>query len=278
MEDGKVVCQNPKGSKLASLPASLKEENITDQLQALASWLDDHRMDCRHTVERWMLRSLIVPREVIVEVWPDLDWRASLENMVIAPANDSGAIDLEKVGLLKDIDAKKGLGVVDVDGETRWLKSATFAIPHPILIGDLDDMRELASELGIVQQIEQLYRPVFQPTKKQLELRSIRDYENGAFDQLSFALGVCRRLGYPVRGGYATCKVWEGLSPIEARYYVGSESPEAPTETGDLIFVNQEQNAIAIRDVGPVTFSEGIRMASSIYAKRKVEKKEGETP
>ena len=84
-------------------------------------------------------------------------------------------------------------------------------------------------------------------------------------------MGACRRLGYPVRGGYATCRVWEGESPLEARYYVGGEYPEAETETGELVFVGFDQRAVAMRDVGPVTFSEGMRMAAAIYAKRKVE-------
>lgn len=275
IQNGKVVCQNAKGNQLASLPAALKEDPTTDQLQALVTWLEDHRLECLHTVERWMLRSLIIPRQTLVEVWPDPDWRAALENMVIAPATSGGKVDRDQYGLLKNADANKGVGVIDVDGESKWLKSPCVAFLHPILIGELDDLRDLANDLGVVQLVEQLYRPVFRPATQQLPLTSISDYENGEFEQLNFALGVCKRLGYPVRGGYATCKVWEGTSPLEARYYVGSESPESQTFTGDLIFVDDKQQAIAIRDVGPVTFSEGVRMASSIYAKRKVEKKEG---
>ena len=275
LQNGKVVCQNAKGNQLSSLPVALKEDPITDQLQALATWLDDHGVECLHTVERWMLRSLIIPRQTLIEVWPDPAWRTALENMVIAPSTSSGKVDREQYGLLKNADAKKGVGVIDVDGESKWLKSPCVAFLHPILIGELDDLRDLANDLGVVQSVEQLYRPVFRPAKEQLQLNSIRDYENGEFEQLNFALGVCKRLGYPVRGGYSTCKVWEGISPLEARYYVGSDSPESQTFTGDLIFVDDKQQAITIRDVGPVTFSEGVRMASSIYATRKVEKNEG---
>lgn len=275
LQNGKVVCKNAKGKQLATLPAALKEDPVTDQLQALVTWLDDHRMECLHTVERWMLRSLIIPRQTLIEVWPDPDWRTALESMVIAPSTSSGKVDREQYGLLKDANTQKGVGVIDVDGESKWLKSPCVAFLHPILIGELDDLRDLANDLGVVQPIEQLYRPVFRPAKEQLQLNSIRDFENGEFEQLNFALGVCKRLGYPVRGGYATCKVWEGSSPLEARYYVGSESPESQTYTGDLIFVDDKQRAVPVRDVGPVTFSEGVRMAASIYAKRKVENKEG---
>lgn len=274
LHEGKIVCKNPKGNLLASLPPWLKDEEVTEQLQALVAWLEEHRMECMHTVERWMLRSLIIPADILPPLWNDLDWRNSLENMIIAPASKSGQIDLEKTGFLKQIDSKKGLGVIDVDGESQWLKPNQIAIPHPILIGELDGLRELASDLGIKQEIEQLYRPIHKPTTDQLPLKSIRDYEGGAFDQLNFALGVCRRLGYPVRGGYAVCRIWEGTNPLEARYYVGAEAPDSPTETGELIFLNAKQQATRIDEVGPVTFSEGVRMASAIYAKRKVEKQE----
>ncbi len=274
LDDGKVVCLNAKGKRLASVPSWLKEEPVFDQLQALAAWMNDHALHCLHTVEHWMLRSLVVPREVIVNTWPDDAWRAALENMVIAGANAAGKLDVEHVGLLRDVDAKKGIGIVDLDGESKWLKSAAIAVVHPILIAELDDLRELAGDIKAVQPIEQLYRPVYQPTEEQSALTSIRDYQGGVFEQLNFAIGVCRRLGYPVRGGYATCKVWEGILPLEARYYIGGEYPEAETETGELIFVNKSQQAVTIRDVGAVTFSEGVRMASAIYAKRKVEKQE----
>jgi len=277
LEAGKIVCQNPKGKRLASVPPALKEDPITDQLQALCSWLDEHCLECLHTTERWMLRSLTIPQAIIMEVWPDADWRDVLVNTVICPCTENGKMNLEACGLLKDIDATKGLGIVDVDGESKWLRNEFVAIPHPILIQDLEDVRELAVDLGIQQKLEQLYRPTFAPRADQLDLKSVRDFESGVFDQLMFAMGACRKLGYPVRGGYATCKVWEGELPLEARYYIGSESPDSPTETGELIFVDSRQIAVPIRDVGRVTFSEGVRMASSIYAKRKVENKEENT-
>ncbi|MGV3483045.1 MAG: DUF4132 domain-containing protein [Planctomycetaceae bacterium] len=274
LNNGKLVCLNAKGKPLAAIPPWLKDEPIYEQLQALTAWLDEHALQCLHAVEYWMLRSLVIPREVIVKTWVDTAWRAALENMVIASATATGKVDLEHVGLLRDVDVSRGLGIVDVDGESKWLKGAGVAVLHPILIKELDDLRELASDLHAQQPIEQLYRPVYQPTKEQSMLTSIRDFEGGVFEQLNFALGACRRLGYPVRGGYATCKVWEGDHPLEARYYIGGEYPEAETETGELIFVNKRQQAVTIRDVGPVTFSEGVRMASAIYAKRKVEKQE----
>lgn len=276
LRNGKLVCCNPKGKTLASVPKWLKEEDVADRLSALASWLDEHHLECQHAVERWMLRSLVMPRGLLAEVWADIDWREALQNLVIAPADAKGAVDLSSCGLLRDVDVKRGLGIVDLDGETVWLKTAGCAVLHPILIPELLELRELATDLGVEQTVEQLYRPVYSATEEQKKSKVILDYANGVFDQLNFATALCKRLGYPVRGGYATCRVWEGESPLEARYFIGDESPEAETWTEALVFVNDKQQPVRISEVGPVTFSEGVRMAAAVYAKRKVDKEEAD--
>jgi hypothetical protein len=275
LRGGKLVCRNPKGKTLASVPKWLKDSDVSESLRALADWLSEHQLECQHAVQRWMLGSLTVPREVLNEVWIDPDWQLALRDMVVAPSNASGKVDFEKTGLLRDVDAKKGLGVIDLDGETQWHKSAGFIVPHPILISDLEELRELAGDLGIQQVIDQLYRPVHEPTEEQKALKQISDFAEGEFEQLNYALSHCRRLGYPVRGGYATCRVFENGSMVQARYFVGDEYPESETWTGALVFVDENEHAIKIEDLGAVTFSEGMRMASAIYAKRKV-KEDGE--
>jgi Domain of unknown function (DUF4132) len=274
LQDGKLVCRNPKGQVLTAVPKWLKESEIAESLKALSEWLDEHRLECQHTVERWMLGSLMIPRDVLNEVWPDPDWQSALRDMVVAPADAKGVVDYEQTGLLREVDPKRGMGVVDLDGETQWHASASFTVPHPILIADVEELRELASDLGIQQVIDQLYRPIHVPTEDQKQLKQISDFASGAFEQLNYALSLCRRLGYPVRGGYATCRVFEQGQTVQARYYVGDEYPEAETWTGPLVFVDAKEQAIKIADLGPVTFSEGMRMASAIYAKRKVQQSE----
>ncbi len=271
LADGKLVCRNAKGKPLASVPKWLKETEGAESLKALADWLEEHRLECLHTDQRWMLGSLTVPRDVLTHVWEDDDWRAALENMVVVPADTKGKSDYENTGILRAVDAKRGLGVVDLDGETQWFKNPCALVPHPILIGDREELRELASDLGIKQTVDQLYREVFEPTAKQQELWQISEFSGGHFEQLSYALSHCRRLGYPVRGGYATCRIYEGGKTIQARYFVGDEGPDYPAYTDALIFVDEDERPMKISDLGRVAFSEGMRMASAIYAKRKVE-------
>jgi hypothetical protein len=276
IEAGKLVCRNPAGKKLASVPKELKESELAEQLAALCEWLADHRIECLRRVEMWMLRSLPVPCDVVRAVWPDPDWSDMLRNLVVIPADAQGKTDGAQTGLLRDVDPKKGIGVVDRDGETQWIAAAQILIPHPILIDGLAELREIAVDMGFFQAIEQIFRPIFAASDEQKQTSRITDFSNGMFEQLNFATSLCRRLGYPVRGGYACSKVWENARPVEARYWIGADYPEGETYTGELIFVDNDQKPQKIADVGPVTFSEGVRMASQIFAKRKVEKEEGD--
>ena len=97
---------------------------------------------------------------------------------------------------------------------------------------------------------------------------------DGKFAQLNHALGLCRRLGYRVSGGYACSPVWEAGTQVEARFWIGADDPESEAWTADLIFTDSKEHTIPVKDVGPVAFSEGMRMAAAIYAKRVVEKTE----
>lgn len=278
LAEGKLVCRNPKGKRLASAPKWLKQTELAEQLLALSERLNDHRIECQRRVEEWMLRSLPVPREVLASVWPDPDWSDMLRNLVVAPLKSKGKAGADQTGLLREVDPKRGVGVVDRDGETEWIKSAQVLIPHPILIDGIEDLSEIATDMRFTQVVDQLFRPVFSATDQQRALTALNDFQGGKFEQLNYAVSHCRRLGFPVRGGYACCRLWEDATPIEARYWIGDDHPEGEAYTGELIFVDREQRPQVIADVGAVTFSEGVRMASRVYAKRRVEKEEGAEP
>lgn len=276
LRDGKLVCRNPKGKQLASVPKWLKDGDAGQQLTALKDWLATHEQECRSNVELWMLRSLPAPRSVLAEVWPDPAWADVMKNLVVAAVNKKGQLDQDGAGFLRDVDAKKGVGVIDLDGETQWLKSESVIFPHPILLNELDDFRELTVELGFEQALDQLFRQTWEPTAEQRKGVAINEFSDGKFEQLNFATGLCRRLGYRVRGGNATCAVWENGKLIEARYWIGSDYPEGETWTGDLVFTDEKEKSVSIGDVGPVAFSEGMRMAAAIYAKRVVKEEDDE--
>ena len=58
---------------------------------------------------------------------------------------------------------------------------------------------------------------------------------------------------------------------VEARYEIGDGDPMDSTTTGNLTWVDDKQRPIAVVDVPPIAFSEGMRMAGKIFAKRQLE-------
>jgi len=272
--DGKLVAKNDKGKPLASVPKELASSELGEQLLGLRDWLKVHDAECLATVDTWMLRSLPVPRTVIESVWPDPSWRAPLENAVVVAVTDGG-LELSQVGFLRGAEKTKGIGIVTLDGETVWLKCPELAVPHPILLLELAELRQLASELKLEQGLPQLFRETHpKPASVDPKAAALSSFANGKFAQLVHALGKAKSLGYPVRGGFACCPVYEDGVRVEARYWLGADAPDAETYTGDLLWVDGRERPILLGEVGPVAYSEGVRMASALYAARVVEKQE----
>ena len=271
LDDLQLVCRNAKGNRLKSVPKEVREGEAAQQLLALKEWLERHARECVDTVETWMLRSLPIPRDVVESVWSDSAWQQPLRDAVVMPLDGDGKGFAS--GFLRGIDRTRGIGAVTPDGETRWSAAGQLLIPHPIAIPELEDFREFAGELQIEQGIAQLYRETF-AKPVDVSANSVSSYAGGRFAQLRHALGRCRSLGFKVSGGFALTRVWEGGRMIEPRFWVGSDSPDAEAETGDLIWVDAASRQLPLSEVGPVAYSEGVRMASLIYAARVVEEKD----
>jgi hypothetical protein len=237
-------------------------------LRQVLQWLARHQAECQRTVEEWLLRSLPVPATVIAAVWPDEAWRSLLTDAVVAPVDAAGAWRLDDGGFLRDA-SSAGVGVVNLDGETVRLDTASVVLPHPVLLPDLDDLRQFAAELGVRQGIAQLFRETWRKpetaTEQQAELAR---YEGGRYEQLRHLTTRAASLGYPVRGGFATLRVWERGSVLDARVWVGDYEPSVEAETGRLVFVDPGGAEVPPVRVGPVTWSEGLRMAAGLYAGR----------
>jgi hypothetical protein len=273
LDGGKLAARNDKGKRLSSVPKDLRDGEVADQLEGLRDWLAEHDRECAATVDQWLLRSLPVPRAVLEQVWDDPAWRRPLENAVVVAVGADGKHEHGKAGLFRGVDAKRGIGIVDLDGETGWIAADRIAIPHPILIAELDGWRELVTQLGVAQGVSQLLRETYAKPAG-VTAHTIDQFEDGKFSMLMHAVGKARSLGFKVRGGFAVCKVWDGDGVTEARYWIGADSPDAETFTGSLSWVDPREHGMSITAVGPVAFSEGMRMASAIYAARVVEKQD----
>lgn len=271
--DFKLVAKKD-GKDLGSVPKALRDAPIGEKLEAAIDFLEEHARTCLHTVETWMLRSLPVPRGVLESVLADESWAKVLRDAWVVGVSRDGKVDREAGGFFRGVDPQKGIGVVDRDGETTWLDSETVMIPHPVVLDEVDDLRELAVQVGVTQGLSQLFRETFVPPKAPPpDPNSLDTYAGGEFAMLSQAIGLAKRLGYRVSGGASVCRVLENGRYVEGRYSLGDGGdPMYETTTGELSWVDDKQRAIPVVDVPAIAFSEGMRMASLIFAKRKVEK------
>ncbi|MFF8262252.1 DUF4132 domain-containing protein [Streptomyces virginiae] len=256
------------GRQLKTLPKALKDHPEVDRLRRLAEWLDRHAAACVAQVDGWMVSSLPVPTELLARVWPDDAWQNALRDLAVV------GDDPDEVGFLRDATASGELKVVNLDGETVRLSPRTVTLPHPVLLPDLDDVREFAAELGIVQQVEQIHRATWRkPDEVSATATEVRDYAGGVFPTRFSLAARATALGYRVSGGYATCKVRDAGagSGTEAAVWIGEPYYDDETTTGALSWHDGNGRTVTLAKVGPVAWSEGMRMAAALYAGRKIE-------
>lgn len=271
IRDGAIVARKD-GAVLTAVPKTLKDSALVEQLSAAVDFLEEHARTCLHTVEMWMLRSLPVPRAVLQSVLRDDAWATVLRDAWVVAIASDGSVDRDAGGFFRGVDPVKGIGVVDRDGETTWLSTAQVMVPHPVLLDEIDDLRELAVQIGATQGLSQLFRETFAPpATAPSDPLSVATFAGAEFSMLSQATNLAKRLGYRVSGGAAVARVLEGGKLIEARFDIGDGDPMYSTATGELAWVDDKQRPLAVVDVPPVAFSEGMRMASLIHAKRPVE-------
>ncbi len=267
--EGRVVARatagRAAGRQLKSLPGRVREHPEAERLRRFAEWLDRHEAACLAQVDTWMVSSLPVPTRLVAEVWPDEAWRSVLRDLVVV------GDDPDEVGFLRDVTGSGELRVVNLDGETVRLSPVTVTLPHPVLLPDLEDLREFAAELGVVQRVEQIHRAIWvRPVDLREKSTEVAEFAGGRFPSRFGLAARATSLGYRVSGGYATCAVRDTGRAAEASVWIGEPYWDGETETGGLIWNDREGRRLPLREVGPVAWSEGMRMAAALYAGRTV--------
>ncbi|MER6003633.1 DUF4132 domain-containing protein [Nonomuraea angiospora] len=254
------------GRQLKSLPKALRDHPEVDRLRRFAEWLDRHAAACVAQADLWMVSSLPVPTGLLARVWPDEAWQSALRDLAVV------GDDPDEVGFLRDATETGELRVVNLDGETVRLSPRTVTLPHPVLLPDLDDLREFAAELGVVQKVEQIHRATWRkPADLDVRATTVTEFSGGTYDSRFGLAARATTLGYRVTGGYATCRVRDAGAITEASVWIGEPYWEDEVSTGGLTWQDLDGRTLPLREVGPVAWSEGMRMAAALYAGRKVE-------
>jgi hypothetical protein len=281
--DGKVAARatagRSAGRQLKSLPKVVRDHPEVDRLRRLAEWLDRHAAACLAQVDAWMVSSLPIPTALLARVWADDAWQVALRDLVVV------GDDPDEASFLRGASDAGELRVVNLDGETVRLSPETVTLPHPVLLPDLEDLREFAAELGVSQRVEQIHRatwikadwtwPQLQATVQgqsaAVEPTEVKDFAGGKFGSRFGLAARATSLGYKVSGAYSTCRVRDGGRTLEASVWIGEPYWDSEMETGALSWRDVDGRGLTLRQVGPVAWSEGMRMAAALYAGRTIE-------
>ncbi|MEO3862642.1 DUF4132 domain-containing protein [Acrocarpospora sp. B8E8] len=254
------------GRQLKSLPKALRDHPEVDRLRRFAEWLDRHAAACVAQTDLWMVSSLPVPTGLLARVWPDEAWQSALRDLAVV-GDDPG-----EVGFLRDATEAGELRVVNLDGETVRLSPRTVTLPHPVLLPDLDDLREFAAELGVVQKVEQIHRATWRkPAGLAGNATTVTEFSGGTYASRFVLAARATALGYRVTGGYATCRVRDTGAIVEASVWIGEPYWDDEVTTGHLSWQDLDGRTLPLHEVGPVAWSEGMRMAAALHAGRQVE-------
>ncbi|MFC8709304.1 DUF4132 domain-containing protein [Streptomyces sp. NPDC057197] len=262
---GRVVARPVSGAAPAAgsrtLPEEIRDRPEVIELQRFAEWLERHAADCAARVDTWMVSSLPVPTALLAQVWPDEAWRAALRDLVVTGEHPGD------IGFLRDASPSGRLLLVAPDGGTRHLSAPAVTVPHPVLLPGLPALRAQATALGAVQGVEQLHRAVWhKPAAIDHGTRPVEEFAGAEYSSWFRLAAHATALGYKVTGTYVTDRVREAGRVVTASVAIGDPYTEERARTGGLTWGDRPGTAMAPTDVGPVAWSEGMRMAAALHA------------
>ncbi|WP_428964914.1 DUF4132 domain-containing protein [Micromonospora fluostatini] len=257
--DGKVAARSTgpraSGRPLKTLPKALRDDPEVERLRQLAQWLDRHAAQCLARVDSWVVSSLPVPTGLLARVWPDPAWQDTLRDLVVL------GDDTTETGFLRDVTAAGDLRVVNLDGETVRLSRASATLPHPVRLPDLAELAGFADELDVSQRVEQLHRGTWgRPADLKDRDTTLTDFQGTAVPARLAARAAA--LGFRVAGAQVTCRVWEAGHPVEAALRFDEDYWDSEATLGTLSWSVVAGPTLRLTDVGPVAWSEGMRMAT----------------
>ncbi|MFI6229600.1 DUF4132 domain-containing protein [Micromonospora echinospora] len=259
--DGKVAARSsgPRatGRPLKTLPKVLRDSPEVDRLRQLAQWLDRHSAECLARVDAWVVSSLPVPTGLLARVWPDPAWRDALRDLVVL------GDDPAETGFLRDVTDTGDLRVVNLDGETVRFSPTSATLPHPVRLAELTDLREFADEIDATQRIEQLHRGTWdKPADLKDRDTTITDFRGTTVPNRLAARAAT--LGFRVSGSQVRCRVWEAGRTVEAAIWFEEDYWDSEATLGTLSWSVVDGPTLRLTEVGPVAWSEGMRMATAL--------------
>ncbi|MET9593970.1 DUF4132 domain-containing protein [Streptomyces sp. NPDC006516] len=254
-----------EGEQEGTLPAELEDRPEVVELQRFAEWLDRHAAECAARVGNWMVSSLPVPTGLLARLRADEAWEAALRDIVIVGDGP------HEVGFLRDTDDSGGVRVVNLDGETVRLSARSVTMPHPILLPGLEGLRALAAESGLVQGVEQIHRAVWRkPAGTDGAPVAVTEFAGAEYRSWFHLSSRAISLGYRIAGSSVVDRIRDAGRITTASVGMSDPYTEERAWTGSLTWFDEGGRRLPPDEIGPVAWSEGMRMAAALHAGRTV--------
>jgi hypothetical protein len=185
----------------------------------------------------------------------------------------------KEAGLLLNVDPKKGLGVLPLDYDAKWVGARDIIIPHPMGLGDVTAWQDLLVDLSMQQALVQAFREVRRVPTAQRKLTESSMLSNRETRSASAAERNLMEEGWIVRRGMArrrlTLRVGDKVISVEAWFDYGEfYMPTDSTTTGNFGFNSDAGRPIKFIDVPDVLVSEAVRSLELSIAKSGAKKDE----
>jgi hypothetical protein len=192
----------------------------------------------RRVLEDRMIAGTQLSADEVAWLVDDEAFAPLLKGLLVAPKAAPGAAP---AGLLIGWDKDRGLGLLPIDYDARWVGWIDAEIVHPMKLGDVMPWQDLLIDLGLQQGLVQIFRelktvPAAQRNLTESSMLSGRDTRSAAV--IERALG---EEGWTTRRGMARRKLSlhtaEGVHAVEAWFDYGEcYMPSDPTTTGAFGF------------------------------------------
>ncbi|WP_432084108.1 DUF4132 domain-containing protein [Streptomyces sp. WAC 04229] len=253
-----------EGRRERSLPEEIRDRPEVLELQRFAEWLDRHAAECAAQVDRWMVSSLPVPTVLLGRVWPDEAWRAALRDIVVVGDHP------DEAGFLRDAAGSGELRLAGPDGATVRLTPRTVTMPHPVLLPRLEELRRFAAESGVVQGVEQIHRRTWaRPGGSGTTAHTVTEFAGAEYRSWFHLSSRATSLGYQISGSSVVDRIRDAGRVVTASVGMSDPFTEEKAWTGGLAWsVDDGRGQLPLAEIGPVAWSEGMRMAAALHAGR----------
>ncbi|MBI4819338.1 MAG: WGR domain-containing protein [Deltaproteobacteria bacterium] len=274
-DDGEVQVSDAKGKKLKSVPDKLRKN---EDYQALMRGRKDDRgreRKARRVLEDRMISGAPLLAEELRWFVEDDAFAPLLRGLVIHPESKPN-----DAGVLVAWDEGRGLGVLPLDYDAKWVGWESAQLAHPMRLSDLTSWQDLLVDVGTQQSLVQAFREV---KTVPIAQRKLTESSMLSGRETSAASAIERTLmedGWVTRRGMAKRKMAlrtpDGVTSVEAWFDYGEYyMPAEPTTSGSFGFFSVgTTKPLKLLEVPDVLLSETIRSLDLCLAQAGAKKDE----